>query len=242
MDIRHISLDLASFKSIRDAAERFNTECDRLDTLVLNAGTMANPPTKTEEGYEVQFGTNHIGHFLLTKLLLPKLLETVGNASPAAPTPDVRIVVLSSMGHLAAPSFDVMTSTSALLEANTWTRYGASKAANILFAAELARRYPEILSVSLHPGVVSSNLYEHTKASNPIAKFGFPLMTLSSRNVRSGALNQLWAAGVKSELLVNGAYYVPIGSHAQTRYSYDKVMAKKLWDWTEEQVVEKTDS
>lgn len=242
MDIRHISLDLASFKSIRAAAERFDSECDRLDTLVLNAGTMANPPTKTEEGYEVQFGTNHIGHFLLTKLLLPTLQKTVANASPAAPTPDVRIVVLSSMGHLAAPSFDVMTSTSALLDANTWARYGASKAANILFAAELARRYPEILSVSVHPGMVSSNLYEHIKAANPIARYGFPLMTLGSRSVRTGALNQLWAAGVKSELLVNGAYYVPIGNHAATRYSHDKDMARKLWDWTEEQVAEKADS
>lgn len=230
-----MALDLASFKSIRAAAAQFTADCDRLDTLVLNAGTMANPPTKTDDGYEVQFGTNHIGHFLLTKLLLPTLQKTVALPGPEAKS-DVRVVVLSSLGHITTPSFEVMTSTDALLEADTWTRYGASKAANILFAAELARRYPDIMSVSVHPGAVASNLYEHAKASSVVTRLGVAAISLSLRSVRSGALNQLWAAGVDRKQLVNGGYYVPVGNHAQSRVDGDTEMARKLWDWTEEQV------
>ncbi|KAI9933879.1 hypothetical protein ASPWEDRAFT_104407 [Aspergillus wentii DTO 134E9] len=239
VDIRHIPLDLASFKSIRAAAEKFNSECDRLDILVLNAGTMGNPPTTTEEGFEVQFGTNHIGHFLLTKLLLPTLRKTVTSTMPAS---DVRVVTVASLGHKAAPSFDVMTSTSALLESSTWARYGASKAANILFASELARRYPEIMSVSIHPGAVASNLYEHAKASSPLMKHSFNISSLVFRAVRTGAMTQLWAAGVKSELLTNGAYYIPIGLRGATTYTNDTDMAGKLWEWTEARIAEKNKS
>ena len=235
VDIRHIPLDLASFKSIRAAAEKFNSDCDRLDILMLNAGTMGNPPTTTQEGFEVQVGTNHIGHFLFTKLLLPTLQRTV-----ATPASDVRVVTLSSVGHSAAPSFEVMTSTQALLDGSTWTRYGASKAANILFAAELARRYPEILSVAVHPGAVSSDLYAHASASSAIMKYGLAASSLAFRNVKSGALNQLWAAGEKRELLTNGAYYVPVGAQASTQYATDADLGKKLWEWTEAQIAEKS--
>lgn len=236
VDIRHIPLDLASFKSIRAAAEQFNSDCDRLDILMLNAGTMGNPPTTTEEGFEVQVGTNHIGHFLFTKLLLPTLQRTVASATP----PDVRVVTLSSVGHSAAPSFEVMTSTQALLDGSTWTRYGASKAANIVFAAELARRFPEILSVAVHPGTVSSDLYVHAQASSAIMKYGLAGSSLVFRNIKSGALNQLWAAREKRELVTNGAYYVPVGAQASTQYATDADLGKKLWEWTEAQIAEKS--
>lgn len=238
MDIRHIPLDLASFKSIRAAAEQFNSDSDRLDILMLNAGTMGNPPDTTEEGFEVQFGTNHVGHFLLTKLLLPTLQRT---AASTTPIPDVRVVTLSSVGHSATPSFDVMTSTPALLDASTWTRYGASKAANILFASELARRYPEILSVAVHPGAVSSNLYQHAKTS-AFTRAALAAMSFCFRSVRTGAMNQLFAAGVKREDLVNGGYYIPIGVHAKTQYASDVELGKKLWEWTEKQIEEKSQS
>ena len=235
-DIRHVPLDLASFKSIRAAAAQFTAECDRLDILVLNAGTMANPPTKTDDGYEVQFGTNHMGHFLLTKLLLPTLQKTVTAGPGAGADNDVRVVVLSSVGHMTTPSFEVMTSTEALLGVDTWTRYGASKAANILFAAELARRYPEILSVSVHPGAVASNLYEHVKASGVVSRLGVAAVSLTLRSVQSGALNQLWAAGADRKQLVNGAYYVPVGNYSKSRVDGDPELARKLWEWTDEQV------
>lgn len=226
-------LDLSSFRSVRAAAEKFTAECDRLDLLILNAGIMATPPGVTEEGFEIQFGTNHIGHFLLTQLLIPTLRATLASAVPA---PDVRIVTVSSVGHNVSPSFEVMTSTEALQATGPFTRYGASKAANVLFAAELARRYPEILSVSIHPGVVSSDLYNHTKEAGMVSNIGVQLTFMVSRGVRTGALNQLWASSAKRELLTNGAYYVPIGVRGSSKFADDADMGRKLWEWTEAQI------
>ncbi|KAL2826087.1 hypothetical protein BDW59DRAFT_179659 [Aspergillus cavernicola] len=204
-DIRHVSLDLASFASIRAAAKLFQSDCDRLDLLILNAGTMGNTTSLTEEGYEIHMGTNHIGHFLLTELLLPTLRKTVSRS------PDVRIVTLSSLACQAAPSYKTMTSTPALMSHGWPTRYGASKAANVLFAAELARRYPEILSVSVHPGAVASDLYQHSKKASFLSGLGVAVMFNFCRSIRTGALSQIWAASAPRENLVNGGYYVPIG-------------------------------
>lgn len=197
---------------------------------------MGNPPDTTYQGYEIQFGTNHIGHFLLTQLLLPTLQKTVARSGNPA-VADVRIVSVSSMGHNFAPEFETMIDTDALLDSSTWVRYGASKAANILFAAELARRYPSILSVSVHPGAVASDLYGHAKAANPVMRFGLAATAGLFRKVSSGALNQLWAVGSKREGLVNGGYYTPIGNYSPgNRYAGDVEMGRKLWEWTEEQV------
>lgn len=229
-DIRHIPLDLASFASIRAAAEQFHSECDRLDTLILNAGTMGNPPSLTEEGYEIHVGTNHIGHFLLTKLLLPTLRQTVSRA------PDVRVIALSSLAGNSAPSYDVITSTSGLMAHGWPTRYGASKAANVLFAAELARRYPEILSVSVHPGTVGTDLYQHSKQAGIFYNLSVTLMTKFFRSPRTGALTQIWAAGAPRERLVNGGYYVPIAAKGVSPYEGDVEMAKALWEWTESEI------
>ncbi|KAL1965204.1 hypothetical protein VTN77DRAFT_5958 [Rasamsonia byssochlamydoides] len=235
VDIRYIPLDLASFASIKNAASQFMAECERLDILILNAGIMGSPPQTTEAGHEIQFGTNHVGHFLLTKLLLPTLLKTATDAKA-----DVRVVTVASIAAGVAPtSFDELTSTPSLLAASTWQRYGASKAANILFAAELARRHPEIISVSVHPGVVASNLYETTKSSNPFARHVLTLSApLAMRNVSSGALNQLWAAaGASREELINGAFYTPVGNgQLRNRFASDAELARRLWEWTEEEV------
>ncbi|KAJ5820606.1 hypothetical protein N7474_006197 [Penicillium riverlandense] len=243
-DIRFLPLDLASFTSIRAAADKFQTDCDRLDLLILNAGTMGNPPTTTEDGFEVQLGTNHVGHFLLTKLLLPTLQQTVDREKATGLDPDVRVITLASLAHTIAPSsLEGMTSTPGLLASSTWTRYGASKAANILFASELARRHPEILSVAVHPGTVNSDLYEHARRVDAMTKYSVGVMLLFFRNVSSGALNQLWAAGVSKEKLVNGAYYTPVGYRTSgTTVVRDADLARELWDWTEEQVAAHTDS
>lgn len=242
-DIRIIPLDLASFKSIRAAADIFHADNDRLDLLILNAGTMGNPPTKTEDGFEVQLGTNHIGHFLLTKLLLPTLQKTVDNVRAGGATPDVRVVTVSSAAHVMSPTtFEGLTSTSALLSGSTWNRYGASKAANIFFASELARRNPDILSVSVHPGAVNSDLYIHVKAAGSFMKH--TLTTIGScffRSITSGALNTLWAAGTARHQLVNGAYYTPIGFRSDgTEFVRDAEIARKLWEWTEDQISERS--
>lgn len=198
---------------------------------------MGNPPDKTEEGFEVQFGTNHIGHFLLTKLLLPTLKKTL------ATTPDVRVVTLASAAHVISPTtFEGMTSTDSLLAGSTWHRYGASKAANIFFAAELARRNPEITSVSVHPGAVNSDLYGHAMATSNMMKQSLTVVgSYFFRSLQSGALNTLWAAGTARENLVNSAYYTPVGFRSfGTSFVQDGDIARKLWDWTEAQIAEKS--
>jgi NAD(P)-dependent dehydrogenase (short-subunit alcohol dehydrogenase family) len=241
-DIRYLPLDLSSFKSIHAAANKFQSESDRLDILILNAGTMANPATTTEEGFEVQLGTNHIGHFLLTKLLLPTLLKTVDIQRAKEEEPDVRVVTVASAAHAIGPStFEGMTSTPALLAASTYTRYGASKAANIFFASELARRYPDITSVSVHPGAVDSGLYMHTKGLNIVMKYGLVAATRLFRSVATGALTSLWAAGTRKDQIVNGAYYTPVGYRSNgTAFIQNSELARKLWDWTEGQVSKHT--
>lgn len=241
-DIRYVPLDLASFKSIRTAAAQFQSENDRLDLLVLNAGVMAAPAVTTEEGFELQLGTNHIGHFLLTKLLLSTLQQTATQARDSGATPDVRVVTLSSAGHATCPaSFEEMTSTPSLLDTSTMRRYGASKAANIFFARELAKRYPDLISIAVHPGAVSSNLYEGTKARNLFLKCSITTTTLFFRSITSGAYNTLWASTTPVTNLVNGGYYTPVGYHCHgTSWVQNTEIDQKLWDWTEGQIAERS--
>ena len=238
VDIRHVSLDLASFKSIRAAAKKFTSESDQLDLLVLNAGIMGSPPDKTETGHEIQLGTNHLGHFLLAKLLLPTLRKTAASAS--SPAPDVRVVTVTSVGYVTTPPMSTITSTPALLAESTWARYGASKAANMLFASELARRHPEIMSVSVHPGLIATDLFAPTKKEGiPIIRCALGMFgPLVMENVQSGALNHLWAASAGREQLTNGGYYVPVGKLVDTRYTGDVDMGKRLWEWSDKEVGE----
>lgn len=230
VDITWVPLDLMSSKSIKSAAEQVNAQTDRLDILILNAGVMALPPGETELGHEIQLGTNHTGHFHLTKLLLPTLLKTAEQ-----PGADVRVVSLSSVGHNLAPAFETILDQKKLKHVNTNTRYGASKAANILFAAELSRRYPSITSVSVHPGVIMTDLYGSMNERSSVAALGHKVMGCVGTSVSQGACNQLWAAtGAKKEELKNGAYYVPVGNlKSQNKFSSDEDMGRRLWEWTE---------
>jgi NAD(P)-dependent dehydrogenase (short-subunit alcohol dehydrogenase family) len=203
---------------------------------------MGNPPVKTEDGFEIQFGTNHVGHFLLTKLLLPTLKKTVADLQASRTTPDVRVITVSSVAHVTSPNtLEGMTSTPKLLAGSTWVRYGASKAANILFASELARRHPELLSVAVHPGAVNSDLYAHAKSASAIMKQSLGLTaSFFFRNISSGAFNSLWAAGTARENLVNGAYYTPVGYRSNgTAFVQDADVARGLWEWTEAQIAER---
>lgn len=151
--ITFLHLDLASLDSVKRAADTFTNSSDRLDILMNNAGIMACPPALTKDGYETQFGTNHMGHALFTKLLLPTLQRMAKE-----PGSDVRIINLSSIGHNLAPNggiiFDKLKTD--MKDYNAFPRYGQSKLANILFNRELAKRYPSIECVAIHPGGVRS--------------------------------------------------------------------------------------
>lgn len=231
-------LDLTSFSSVAEAAATFKAQESRLDILVNNAGIMACPYSTTEEGYEIQFGTNHVGHALLTKLLLPTMLETAKQ-----PGADVRIVNVSSMGHRLAVPKGIEFDQAALEKQPTWRRYGCSKLANILFARELAVRYPQITSVSLHPGVILTDLYASLR-TNVLLVFGLWIYGFVSlvlpghyKDPRGGALNTTWCATTRRENLESGAFYNPVGvKTGGSKQARDEGLQKKLWEWTEEEL------
>ncbi|GKT53032.1 retinol dehydrogenase [Colletotrichum tofieldiae] len=232
--ITFLEVDLTSFESIKRAAKEFRSKSETLHILVNNAGIMAWPPSTTKEGYEIQFGTNHMGHALLTKLLLPTLQHT----AKTSPDKDVRIVSLSSAAEKWVPSdlynFDDLKTDMA--STGTWSRYGASKIANIHHARALAKRYPEIRCISVHPGVVSTNLTSGLAASWPIIK---PIMgilswlTLSS--VADGAKNQIWAS--VSPDAETGVFYWPVGVKGKdSKHAKNEELSEKLWEWTEKEL------
>jgi len=144
-------LDLADLSSVRDfAAALDDFDGDRLDLLINNAGVMALPYRTTADGFEMQFGTNHLGHFALTGLLLPKLLAT----------PGARVVTVSSMLHVLADlDYDDLNSERSY---RRWIAYGRSKSANLLFTHELTRRLAaagsQVVAAAAHPGYAATNL------------------------------------------------------------------------------------
>lgn len=249
-EIHWLPIDLQDLRSVKQAAETIVRDNDRLDLLVNNAGIMMHPPGLTKDGYEVQFGTNHVGHFLLTRLLLPVLQKTASD-----PRNDVRIINLTSDGHRAAPSpgFDPKAVKTDMKDFLSIRRYGQSKLANILFTTELVRRYPEITAVSIHPGGVMTNLSAEFAKNHPIISGVLLwLMGMIAPGPAEGALNQTWATiadvegkpsslGSKCEKkVVNGAYYSPIGkAGGETAYAKDAGLAKKLWEWSEDEMQSK---
>lgn len=231
--IQVLKLDLASFASVKTAAATVLSTSPRLDILMLNAGIMATAPGLTTDGYELQFGTNHMGHALLTKLLLPLLLQTA-----TLPSADVRVIALSSHGHTFAAkpgiAFDTLKTRAEPLGAIR--RYSQSKLANILWARQLAARYPQLTAASVHPGVVSTQLVE--RATGTPAAFR-ALTRLAGRfvltSVEQGVRNQLWASVAKG--VVSGEYYEPVGvGGLASADGKDEGLAKRLWEWTEEEL------
>jgi NAD(P)-dependent dehydrogenase (short-subunit alcohol dehydrogenase family) len=150
--VRFIEMDLSSQSSIRAAASQISTSVSKVDAIINNAGIMAtNPFAVTKEGIEIQFGVNHVGHFLFTNLLIPKIPK------------GGRIVNVSSSGHcMSGIRFDDYNFRNGDLY-DEWTAYGQSKTANILFAMALARRLKSrgICCFSLHPGSTESGLAAH---------------------------------------------------------------------------------
>ena len=199
---------------------------------------MAVPSARTPQGHEIQFGTNHVGHALLTHLLLPLLLRTA-----ALPAADVRIVNLTSMGHRMAPGPEgiILDQERLARDYAPWPRYGQSKLANILFTQGLRRRYPQIVSVAVHPGVILTDLYQSQRQSNVFVKYGIKALGgLVMGDVKEGAKNQLWACvAPRGELMAGaaegkGVYWVPVGSKGWgSKFVGDEALADRLWEWTQ---------
>ena len=240
----YLELDLASLSSVAAAADSFIAENPRLDILMNNAGIMAQPPALTKDGYEIQFGTNYVGHHLLTKRLLPIMEKTAA----AEPNADVRIINLTSGGYQFAPKptgFIPAACTTDMASYSTFARYGQSKLANILFTNELVRRYPAIMSVSIHPGLVETLVFQRRLQKDTPGSVSLRPIWTVLKQPSVGAYNQTWAsvtpvegkAGTGKERLKPvkpGGYYVSVTKEgSMTKFAKDGELAKQLWDWTE---------
>jgi NAD(P)-dependent dehydrogenase (short-subunit alcohol dehydrogenase family) len=205
---------------------------------------MALPHYLTVDGYEIQFATNHLGHFLLTKLLLP-MLQSTADRSPVG---SVRVVNVASIGHNAAWNGLDFSDLPKQLEMS-WSRlipYGMSKLANILHARSLAKRYPDVLSVSAHPGLIMSGLHSTWLGDSSVMKMGFEVMKTMTSDLAQGAYNQLYIATMPQVLLDrdNGEYFVQVGTKATdswypyrpSRFAKDDKLADRLWDWSENEL------
>jgi NAD(P)-dependent dehydrogenase (short-subunit alcohol dehydrogenase family) len=247
--IETLVLDLASLDSVRAAAAEVVRRHPAIHLLIDNAGVMACPPARTADGFEMQFGTNHLGHFLFTLSLLDALRE-------GAPS---RVVVLSSAGHRVSPiRWDDLDFDDG--EYHNWTAYGQSKTANALFALELDRRLGAegVHAYSVHPGVIMTELGRHmgpadfewmaerarrrnadTEPSADAAPFTF-------KSVEAGAATSVWAATAPELEAHGGAYLedcqvaeVVDGDDAATGvapWAADPVQAARLWELSEELV------
>ncbi|KZT20109.1 oxidoreductase [Neolentinus lepideus HHB14362 ss-1] len=225
-----LECDFASLASASKAIKRFTSE--RLDILVCNAGIISEKPALTKDGYEIDFGTNHLGHALIIKLLLPTLLRTAEYHDA-----DVRIVILSSQGFRLHPKSGIVFKELQTTQEDYihWVRYGQSKLANILYAAELARRYPQITTVSLHPGVAGTNMVANMSTANRWLIYVTSLGRLLTPE--QGAYNSLWAATSDKGKIVNGEYYEPVGKRGtHDKQSNDAKLAEELWEYTETQL------
>ncbi|MEZ4518593.1 MAG: oxidoreductase [Chloroflexota bacterium] len=228
-NVEFMQLDLASQASIRAFATQFADSHDRLDLLVNNGGVMGLPRTVTEDGPEMQFGVNHLGHFALTGLLLDSL----------AAAPDSRVVTVSSRMHAEGEmKWDDLMGEQ---DYDNWDAYRQSKLANLLFAFELQRRLAAggapTVSIGVHPGRANTNWPANFTGASKVLMTA--MSRLTSQSAEMGALSPLYAA--TSPDAKPGAYYGPDGDTkgypVETRASdaaYDEADAQRLWVLSEE--------
>jgi len=230
-----IELNLADLDSVRRAAGEIAERLPRIDLLINNAGVMAPPLLRTAQGFELQLGTNHLGHFVLTNALVPQLVS------------GSRIVNVSSRGHLRSPMRwdDPHFRDESRYE--KWTAYGQSKTANILFTVELEKRLGPlgIHAYSLHPGVIMTELSRHLTEDDLAAlRSRVPTGGLTLKPVDAGAATTVYAATAKELEGVGGVYLEDChvadvtpgdGSAGFAPWAMDADEAARLWEWSEQQ-------
>jgi NAD(P)-dependent dehydrogenase (short-subunit alcohol dehydrogenase family) len=223
-------LDLTSLESIRSAADQLRSDHDSIDLLINNAGVMFTPKSTTKDGFELQFGTNHLGHFALTNLLLDRVLAAPGS----------RVVTVSSVGHRFARNginFDDLQSERNYSRVGA---YGQAKLANLLFTYELQRRLQatNTIAVAAHPGGSRTEL---TRNLPPVLAAVTRLAEPLFQSAEMGALPSLRAATDPGVL--GGQYYGPDGFGEQRGYpkvvssskvSHDAEAQRRLWAVSEE--------
>ncbi len=226
-------LELGSLASIRAFAERVLARQPRIDLLIDNAGVMACPFAKTTDGFELQFGSNHLGHFLATCLLVPALLR--GNAP--------RIVSLSSRGHHIAPvDFDDLHFERRPYD--KWQSYGQAKTANVLFAVGLERRLGPrgVHAYAVHPGAIVTELGRHLQVED-LQYLQTRSRGMQFKTVEQGAATSVFAA-TAPELEGRGGLYLedchvaavddaPDAPEGVKSYALDSANAERLWQISE---------
>jgi len=230
-DIVVMKLDIGSLKSVREFAEKFNNLKIPLHILLNNAGVMNTPvDSKTDDGHEMQFGTNHLGHFLLTNLLWPSL---------KAAAPNARVVNVASAGHrMQGMHFDDLSgSTWAQGTGGTAKLYGQSKTANILFAKELNRKMQAEsigLSTSLHPGGIRTELQRHAGGF----LWDIPTYIGLYKTIPQGAATSVYCctAPEVAEKNQGGDYFSDSNVAIPAAYATSVDDAKKLWEVSEKLV------
>jgi NAD(P)-dependent dehydrogenase (short-subunit alcohol dehydrogenase family) len=225
-DLEVVSLDLADFSSVRACAAEVGTRFDRLDVLINNAGLVQAQRTVTAEGFETTFGVNHVGHFLLTRLLLDQLRAS----APA------RVVVVSSHAHRAASGldFDDLNSEASY---RPLAAYNRSKLANLLFTRELARRLDGsgVTANALHPGFVASRLGRDGDgglAGSVVMVVARPFAI----SPRRGARTSIYLASSPDVATTTGEYFSRCRPVRPSAAALDDDAARRLWAVTEELV------
>ncbi|KAL2334736.1 hypothetical protein Fmac_015949 [Flemingia macrophylla] len=227
-----MELDLSSMASVRKFASEFVSSGVPLNILINNAGIFGTPFMLSEDNIELQFATNHIGHFLLTNLLLDTLKKTTRESKKQG-----RIVNVSSESHKftyrEGIRFDKINDQSSY---RSFRAYGQSKLSNILHANELARRLKEeavdITANSLHPGAIATNIHRHNSVLTAIPGVVKMLLSLLIKNVQQGAATTCYVALHPQVKGINGEYFVDSNLAKANSQGRDLDLAKKLWDFS----------
>ena len=220
----HLGLEceLANPSSVRSCIGEIKKQKIKLDVIICNAGIMALPKLEKAYGYELQFFTNHIGHFILVNGLLDELTE------------EGRVVMLSSAAHMNAPKegidFDNLAGEKYY---SAWSFYGQSKIANLLFAKELSRRFAgtKKTAYAVHPGVIKTNL---ARSMNLILRVVFGLGEhLFLKTVPQGAATECYVATNPNVISESGNYFADCNTKTPRKDSENSELAKKLWEVSE---------
>lgn len=224
--VDYVSIDLSSQKSVREAAEELKAQYPKIDVLINNAGCYVSDLQLNEDGLEMQFATNHLGHFLLTNLIL----ENVKAAGKA------RIINLASIAHKSTRELNLDDINYEKEEYGGWKSYSRSKYCNILFTNELAKRLKKdgITVNSVHPGGVRTEIAE--KNANWFTKLGWIVMKPFMVTVEEGAKTSIHLASSPEVEGETGGYWVKSKKFFSNRPSQEEANWKALWKKSEELV------